>query len=114
MDAGGDHCRDGLAEGVDLEEVGCAIEVVEFLGGELADECVEFLADHVFEDVGLDFGGLLDLVVEGDEDVEDKLEGGLVDVGDFDLSGVGGTPPCSMALASLMYCITLSCFSVSS
>jgi hypothetical protein len=33
MHAGCDHCGDRFAEGVDFEEVGCAIEVVKFLGG---------------------------------------------------------------------------------
>lgn len=111
---GGHYCCDGLTQGVDLEEVSCTIKIVKFFGGKFTDESVELFTDDIFEDVSLDFRGLLDFVVEDDEDVEDELEGGLVDVGDFDLSEVRVTPPCSMALASLMYCMTLSCFSVNS
>lgn len=114
VDAGGHHCGDGAAQGVDLEEVGGAVEVVELLGGEFGDECAEVLADDVLDDAGLDLGGLLDVVVEGGEDVEDELESGLVDIGDFDLSVGGVTCPCSMALASRMYSMSLSWFSVSS
>lgn len=112
--ARGDHCGDGPAEGVNFEEMHGAVESVELLGGKFGNERCQFLSDDVFDDVGLDLGRFLEFVVEGEENLEDELEGLLVDIGDLDLHERMITPPCSMALAYLMYCITASCFSVSS
>lgn len=114
MYAGGNHGCDGASQGIDLEEVDGAVEVIDLLRIEFGDEGAQFLSDDVLNDVGLDFGGLFEFVVEGEEDVEDELEGGLVDVGDFYLSGGRCTPPCSMAWASRRNSMTASCFSVSS
>jgi hypothetical protein len=66
--------------------VGCAVEVVEFLCVEFADEGIELLADDVLHDVGGDFRGLLDVVLELMNNLKDELEGFLVDVRDLDLN----------------------------
>lgn len=85
-DAAGHDSSDGAAQVADFEEVGSAVEVVEFLGVEFADEGIELLADDVLDDVGGNFGRLLDVVLELVDDMEDELEGLLVDVRDLDLN----------------------------
>ena len=89
----GHHGRDALPEGVDLEVVDRPVEAVDLLGGESPYHPGQVRADVVLEDVVLELGWLLDVVVHLLEYLEDELEGFLVDVLDGDvvalLDGLG-------------------------
>lgn len=113
MDSAGHHCGDALAEGVDLEVVHCPVEGVDFLGIESSDEFGEVLVEVVLDDAVLEFGGLLDVVLEGVEDLQDEVKGLLVDIGDRDLGKAMCTVcPFSMASASPTYFMIATCCSL--
>jgi len=65
-DTGSNDRSDGPAEGVDLQEMGSAVETVEFLWRKLFDECGQLLSDDVLDDVGLDLGRFLEFVIESE------------------------------------------------
>lgn len=84
-DPAGHHGSDFASEVINLEIMNSPVEFVDFLGVEVADDASQFLADDVFEDVGLDFGTGFHLVVLDLEDLEDELESLLGDIFDGDL-----------------------------
>lgn len=61
------HRSNASPQRVDLQIMHCSVERVELVGIELPDECGQFLADVVFDDVVFDFGWFCDVVVGGFE-----------------------------------------------
>ena len=73
---------------VDLEVVDRPVEAVDLLGGELPYKPGQVVVDVVPEDVVFELGGLSDVVVHLLQDLEDELEGLLVDVLDGDVGAL--------------------------
>ena len=80
----GHHGGDALPEGVDLEVVDRPVEAVDLLGAEFLYQPGQVITNVVLEDVVLELGRFLDVVVHLEENIKDEVEGLLVDVLDGD------------------------------
>lgn len=63
-----------------------SVEIIEFLRVELCNQASKFFTNNIFNNSSLNFGWLLDVVVEGDKNIEDFFEYLLRNVCNFDAS----------------------------